>query len=534
MKKVILIVAILAALFSGFWYYSAGKAKQFVAGKFDEAVNYFDGEGYTLKNEGIDVRGFPFSYKAVIKSPTLKKKDQIQNQNDSIESVLVDGDVSLISNLIGSNFSVQNDGKTRIVILNKETREEYILTGDSITSFSVEGTPFLESIKNPFKAYFEVVEGTDKKFLIGKNGSFSGKNLKLFNVKNPAVILVELDKGDIKYAIKENQGEISFVSVNGDLKGLNVDTLIIGSDAYNPGVNRSLKEIATLMSVPKPGKTDISFDFEGTAPFNRFQGFDKIETLNDIPPFNFNLKKFEMTNSFGNYSHKGIVSFKDVKDAKQFHLDFLGTQETSKAQFANFRNQMEEFLNNLPICKENGATQGACPLVKDLIPKMDEFGKIVFDISMNFDAKNSADLSDNSKLVVDQFNYYSSPYGMKSKGFFEFKKPEMVVSTYKIQLLNYQTLFKDLSNYVGRVQKVLPFFIKDGKNIPNITENHFKLITDYLKSISDEPKGDQKDLTITVKINGPNNVTVGTLQRDEFIQKSLGLRQELMKDLKQK
>lgn len=534
MKKLILLIAILIAGFTGLWHYNAGQAQQFVASKFDEATAYFDKEGYTLKNEGITVSGYPLNYQAVIKSPSLKKKEQTINKNDPVESIFVEGQLSLISNLFGTQFSVENNGQTRIIVQNGDSKDEFILLGDSNSSFSVEGTPFLEAIKNPFKAYFKEIESNDKQFLIGKNGSFSGKNLKLFNVKNPSVSILEMDKADIKYALKDKDGQLYFIKFKGDVKGLNLDTLIVGSDAYSPGNTRSLKEISMMLSMPKPGKTDISFDMELNAPFNQFDDLGKIASLNDLPPFSFDLKKLDITNNFGSYTHKGLFSFKDVKEAKQFKLNFLGTQETSKAQFTAFKAQWEEFLNNLPVCTKNSeaTAPNVCPLVKGLIPQLDTFGKIVFDVDALFDARNPTDLSDNSTLTINHLNFYSALYGMKSNSLFNFKKPEMVISTSKIELLNYQSFFQDLFNYLKRTEKILPYLMKEGESFPNIQEKHVKLITDYLKAISDEPNKDLKDLTITIKVNGLNEITVGTLPRNEFVQKTLIFNSELMKDFK--
>jgi|GEM_PF-2528564 len=532
MKKIILLIAILFAGFTGLWHYNAARAKQFVASKFDEATAYFDKEGYILKNEGIDVTGYPLDYQAVIKSPSLIKKEQAKEKSDPVDSILVDGKLSLISNLFGTEFSVENNGKTRIIVKNGDSTDEFILIGDSSSSFSVEGVPFIEAIKNPFKAYFHEIESNDKQFLIGKNGSFSGKNLKLFNVKNPSVTLLEMDKADIEYALKDTDGELSFIKFKGDVKGLNIDTLIVGSDAYNPGNTRSLKEISMMLSMPKPGKTDISFDMELDAPFNQFEDLGKIASLNDLAPFNLDLKNFDMKNDFGSYFHKGLFSFKDVKEAKQFQLNLLGTQETSKEQFAAFRVQWEEFLNNLPICTKNVEENSTdvCPLVKGLVPQLDTFGKIVFDIDALFDVRNPVDLSDNSTLTINRLNFYSALYGMKSNSLFNFKQPEMVVSTSKIELLNYQAFFQDLFNYLKKAEKILPHLMKEGESFPNIQEKHVKLITDYLKAISDEPNKDLKDLTITIKVDGLNEIKIGTLPSNDFIQKTMIFNSELMKD----
>ncbi len=538
MKKIIFGVVALSLIYTGLWYYGASKAKDFVQEKIAKAEADLKVKGYALTNDGLTVKGFPLNYEIEIHSPTLKKIES--KQDYFLEEAALNGHISLISNLIGTNFSIKKEGDTHLTLKNSKNngaQDELMISGKSEASFSVEEKSYLESIKNPFKAMFYAIENNDNEFLVGKQGAINIENLKLINIENPSLALFEIEKGNIQYSISEKNDEISFVNITGDIKGMDLDTIITGSDAYTPGHERSLKEIAMLLALPKPGKTAISFQMDFKAPFKKFQELNDNSKFNDLPVFDFRVGKFEISNNFGNYFHKAALSLQDTKDkAKQLHVDFLATSETSKAQFESLKNQWEEFLNNLPLCEKNAESvvNESCPLFKSLIPKLDELGKITSQIDVDFYSAPGLDPFQDSKLDIRHLDYFMAPYGLKSDGHAEFKDPEMVIGTYRINLLNYQTLFLDLYNYLKKIQRILPLFNPEAINIPKMSDRQLQLLTSFFKSISDEPQKDLKDLKVTVNMNGANEITVGTLSQEAFLEKLNQLVIELSKDFEPK
>lgn len=538
MKKIIFSIVALSFIYAGLWYRGANQAKEIVEQKIAEATTYLETQGYQLKNDGVSVKGFPTNYVVDIKSPTLKK---ISTNPEPLESMALKGNLTLTSNLIGTQFSIGSEGDTHVEIKQSSKdgpkNQELVMTGKSLGSFSVEEKSYIEAIKNPFRAIFKTIEENAEKMPIGKNGSFHIENLKVIDINNPSLSLFEIRNGDVHYSFNETNHEVTSFKVDGDIKGLNMDTFLMGSDAFTPGPGRSLKEISLALSMPKLGLTSISFDLDVKAPFNKFKTLDENSTLAELPAFTFDLKKLDIFNDFGNYSHQAHIALQDTKDeAKQFTFNTLGTSQTSPEQFQKFKNQFEEFLNNMPICEKNAdskaqeKTNDVCPLVKGLIPNLDQFGKITLKTDLKFDMPTPRNPLENSMLLINHLDYFSDLYGLKSDGTFDIKNPNLMLLNYKIQLLNYQSFFQDLFNYLQKVQQIIPLVTPGADKIPKITEKHLNLVTEYVKGISDEPKKDQKDITITIKMNGPKDENVGTLSKQEFIQRSQILISELTKD----
>lgn len=541
MKKIIFTIVALCFIYAGLWYRGANQAKEIVEQKIAEATFYFETQGYQFKNEGVSVKGFPTNYVVDIKSPALKKNTSKPDLKHPLESMTVKGNLTLISNLLGTQFSVRNEGDTHIEMnqFSKEGKEtqELVMTGKSLSSFSVEEKSYIESIKNPFRAIFKTIEENSENMAIGKNGSFHVENLKVIDIKNPSLTLFEISNGDVHYSFNETNHEVTSFKIDGDVKGLNMDTFLLGSDAFTPGPGKSLKEISLLLSMPKLGNTSLAFDLDVKAPFNKFQTLNENSTLAEFPAFTLDLKKFEISNDFGNYSHRAHIGLQDEKDAaKQFSFTNLGTSHTSPEQFQKFKSQFEEFLNNMPICEKNAdpkaevKTNDVCPLVKGLVPNLDQFGKITMNTELKFDMPNPRTPFENSTLSINHLDYFSELYGLKSNGVFDIKNPNMILSNYKIELLNYQSFFLDLVNYLKKVQQLIPLVTEGASKMPKISEKHLKLVTDYIKDLSDEPKKDQKDITITIKFNGSKDEIIGTLSKQEFLQRTQILISELAKD----
>jgi len=530
MKKTIFAIVALSLIYGGLWYKSANTAKELIEEKLLKATTFLEAQGYTLTNEGVSVKGFPINYEVEIKKPKLERNSNNLNPDNTLESIYLNGDLTLTSNLFGTKFSIKKMGDDHIQLRNSNKEiskiQELLVSGTTLYSFSVNEKSIFESIKNPFKSLFKILEENENEFLVGRKGSFNVADLKVIDIENPSLSIFEVKNAEIDYEIKETNKEISAFKIAGKINGMNLDTFLLGPSAYTPGSERSLKEIALLLSMPKLGKTDISFDLDLNTLFNKFQGLNSKSTLADLPPFNFDLKKFEMSNDFGNYFHKVNFTFLEVKDGiKQFTFNAIATSETSKAQFETLKGQWGEFLSNLPMCNNPNEP---CRLIKGLIPELDQFGKITAQADLKFSVPNYVDLLDNSTFLINHLDYFSNLYGLKSNGVFDFKKPDLIVSTYKMELLNYQVLFQDLFNYLQKVQDVLPLINPEASNFPKMKEEHVKMITDYLRQISDEPSKNIENITVTVKINGPQ-VNVGTLSQDEFIQKTEALKLSLIK-----
>lgn len=150
-------------------------------------------------------------------------------------------------------------------------------------------------------------------------------------------------------------------------------------------------------------------------------------------------------------------------------------------------------------------------------------------VDLNFDITNDKNPTEQAKLLIKQFNYFADIYGLKSHGFANFDP--IFSSNYKIELTNYKDLFNDLSAYLQKAQRLLPFMSQEVMDIPKITDKQRNLIVRYLEEISDHPSENLKDLTITIKING-DQFQVGTLNSQEFSQKTHKFFTELSADFK--
>lgn len=541
MKKLIFTILFLLIAFTGFWFYSAHRIEGFIATKLAKAEEELLIRGFKLKHEGLSVSGFPFGYDVKIKSPSLKRLKQNGRQYEFLNSAALDGYLSLTSNLLGSKFTIRKDGNGRFSVQNMQKngiREDlFIATGNAGFTFSAEEDSYVEAIKNPFKALFELLEKNEKEFLVGKKGVIDLKNIKLANAENEGFQVIALDNGEIRYNISDLDEKEMSLRLSGEIKGLDLDTLIMGSDSFTPGSDRSLKEIALLLSMPKPGKTDITFDLDAKLPSVESSEINQNPTFANLPAFSIDLKKATISNNFGSNYLKGITFLTHVKEGKrQLHHNLIGTFENSKEQFDALRATWEEFLSNLPICQENATIKASsgCPVIKSLIPKFDTFGKITFQTDFDFDVHNLQAPLENSKLDLRHLDYFAEIYGLKSDGKAAFTHPDVMNLSYKINLLNYQDLLKDLFGYLKKVEQFLPYLTEEATSLPKLSENQLILILTYLKAISDEPEKDLKDIRISVSINENNSFKIGTLTAPEFEKKTTELLEELAKDVQVK
>lgn len=537
MKKVIFLLAALGAIYSAFWFYGASKSKQVIEDKLQFAASKLKEDGYVLEYKNLSIKGFPFNYEAKIESPSIKKIEDQKNKSP-LEAVFMDGSLSLISNLLGTEFSILKDGNIRVTYQSttqklESKKTEYISSGISEVSLSIYEKSYFDSIKNPFKSMFEVMEKDSDEFLVGKKGSIYLRNVKWVNAENPSISLFEIEKGDLDYQLRDLDDGQTEIILKSDFKGIDLDTLMVGHEAYLPGNEKSLREIALLMSIPKPGKTDIAFDIYMKANFHQLAHIDQMKDLSSILPFDIKIESFKVKNKFGNSLHQAQVSLDQEKDhQRNFHFDISAFNQMSKSEFQVFQKSWEDFLSNLPVCEERvpEAVESTCPLFKALIPKLDELGKITLQIDFDLLFANLQDPTDNTKLTINHFDYYADPYGLKSDGYFHFKQPEMVLANYEIHLANYKDLFRDFFDYFDKLLKVLPIINPEIKTFNFNKEKSYKEVINFLKDISDEPKQDLKDLKITIRVKGPADIQVGELSIEQFIQKIESLSSSVSKD----
>lgn len=509
MKKLLAILVAILAIYSGLWFYGSKQAKEYTDNKWNELVRKADEKGYILTKKGSTLSGFPLGYKLEIDSPSIRSK----NNADHTFASHLDGILKIKSNLFGNRYTIGSQGDQHFYVPQENEQKHYILSGDLSLAFDLPPKSFLEGINHPFKNLMEESKNAEAAKLVHNDSVLKIKNLKLVNADLPTLNIFEIEKGYLESDFSD-RGEDQRITIEGDFKGF--DMLFGGADSYTPSENRSLQDIAVMMSIPKAGKSDISFSFDFNGPLDQLSKINTETSFADgIPPFTATLDNLKISNDFGTSTNQGkFFAKKRDSDGQKFHFNFKSIAEVSEKQEARFRDQWEAFLNNLPIC-DGKFDSDVCISAKNIVPNWNKQGQLVYHVDLDYDLKNAKDPVSGSALVVKNFDIYTDLYGVKSHGDIILKDQAPPKATYLIELPNYQNLIEDSFNYITGVRGLLHVIVPESRNLPVLDEQQIENTVAFLRSISDEPNSGKKNLSITIEVSG-DKITVGKLNAMEF------------------
>lgn len=538
-KSLLAFLAIGAVAYSGLWYYGSGKAKENVLKQWEEAARFADEQGYSLTYKNIFSEGFPTSYIVKIQDPLLSLKDPENSPDSILKRVYLDGTLHFGSNLLGSKFWVGHKGTGKLDFKgNKQNPSQELhltSTGEDSSEIQILQQDGLQNLVNPFNKFVDeyLNPETSNLNVLVKNIRFSGKNIKLINDELPTLNLLEFDNLDVNVAIERTNQSITAIDL--DIFGKGIEFLIGDANSYIPGPDRSLQDIALIMSIPN-SKTDIELKLKLNAPFEKFGELNEKDSLASFPAFNFDLIKLKASDDFATHHLTSQAILTELENnGRKLHFDFKSQSSSNEAQAENLIKQWEKFLQNFPFCQEEPlhthSTPGeVCLLIRSLIPNMHKFGNIVYHVDIDFETKNATEPTKDSKLFINKYDIVSDLYGITSRGEMDIHYPDGQMH-YTIDILNYKLLLSDLFKFGKTIEKIAPYLNPELPKLDFLNDKTLATVTNFLESISDEPKSLKENISITFKIEGPTAITVGTLPIHDVIYKWEKMQEELKSEI---
>lgn len=514
MKKLIGLLILAAAVYSGVWYYGSTQAKEYVVNNLKESGGLTYGD--------IEVGGYPFSYEVKIN----KLKIDVAS-DDKIPALEIVFDEPLVfgTNLLGTQYWKSTSGVINFYVQGQEEKEHWILTGNNSVKVGLDEKVALGSIIRPFQNLPVLPTNEESAtVLLNRINLFDLKmdHAKLVNTAISSIPVFEIENGNVLITRKPNE-PIEVIDWNIDLRKFEV---LWNYSEYFPSSENSLEKVAMMLAFPNPGKMTLVLKGNFKGPNQEtIAALPQGMNLASTPAFDFNITKFDYSDDFKDSHSYGYISLKDPKDnARLFNIDLQSDSLTTPEQFARLQKAWEHFLDQTPICgkeaafSDQEANPKACVSLKNILPKLADLGKIVSRIKVDANFKNLLEPDKNTALTVGNLDFTTALYGLKSRG--DIQMHEDISGNYVISLSNYRSLVEDLVNYLDRVFAILPMLnAETAKGLPKSLGQDFKdALMSFLQEISDKPHEKMDSLNITIKWTNAHDVQIGTLNVAQFLE----------------
>ena len=491
MRKILGLVVVIVAVYSGYWFYEAKKGKEYIEHKMSEA---------NIHADKISLSGYPFTYNVAIENP-------IWVQDNT--SVSLQGTIHLVTNIIGNKFWISRDGELHAKLEGFNELESVTIKGDNQLFFELRDSFYPN---HPFQSL--PMSFSDEEHLVLyhkiKEVVVTGKNFQLEIANGQDSSQVNIGRIDLKWnnAFTENTQTHKFDLYLKDYDVKTVTPQNFGDIIHNMTPLSQL-ELAGEFTIPRED-------------FNFFM----------FPEMSWNISKLDSSSELGD--GKSNASFSIVKKdghRVNIHFDLDSTNSIFEKPFKESVDKMIAQLKDPKTSKNIPEAEKIRELLKtnenevrDVIPNLAKLSPFGMKININafLDTKNPA--SQNGEINVDNFNVLMTPYSFLSDGNFKLEANQ-TDGSYKIKLVNYKALVDDIVAYGNNLFNFLNKIYGKEAQIGDyqITPKMHEDVLHFLRDISDDPKSDSKDLHITLKVHKDGSATIGTLDMEQAMAKWEGI-----------
>lgn len=531
MKKstlALVLVAIVIAVYSLYWYYVAENAEK----RFAHAVQRWNSEhpefgeiSYTGMRKG----GYPFHIAIILDNLHYRSGSASPMQVDAA----IDGKVTLSDALFSHDTSIAMHGLKRVILNDPPHNRHYEVTLKGDSSLKKELT----------HEHFEQL----RRYLAGEEFPFHEDWLEEFTYDIDAdhmtiagyegkEMLFNFDAGPIKLSLdKEGRGEApQELYYDVDLQGLKLKL---------PPPNESESTLADALSKYfsyEPKLYDnATFKVSGKACFPSVKSWQEIVQ----EPWAQRDVKFCVEADEMAFSSPGLAwSWKYLKLILEqqglkytFKYGNQGTSQVNKLYDEVLAKNMTGFLNspgflNTAFESEDAAKESFrahIPAVVSLLPQFHELGKTSAEMDLVaggiLTKKNDVD----NDRGVKEFFFHLNDYSQKV-GQYDFQLQTLIDSTDYLamtegkgffSLSHYRECIRDLVNYHNRITSTFNSLkIPQLPVMPVFSERHTEEVIALLKALSDDGgKGD--DIKISFYFDGEGNGKIGTLPLGDALAK---------------
>lgn len=536
-KIILPILVVLGLGYSGYWYFKSDEVEKKVRSDI-ESLASDRSHGFRFQYDKIEKSGFPTDVKIVVKNPQFKFLNP-ENESAKPAELNIDGSMNYVYDLAGNLKSSEIKGKTHLIVPDDKEGRGFNVLVEGNLDFDLETSKLLS-----YEFLNQLAKGTVDFDRLWREQKFENRYIKVDNIRvlnaDDNQLLLSIGHGALKLDRKEESEEHQklFASIN--IKDLQYGNFTIPRIKEGEIAFEEIPNILHETLMAKSGKTNYDFelviDLPNGAILQEFMDNPGLFALaNRIPQVGIHLKKFDNDNSFGKSSASGYIRAneddqKNVKIETYFVSDYKYTpvlQEALSAAVDALKQNASQIQAETEEQKKFvDALVNHTDDVKALIPQFDRLGKMELNKEGVLDFNKG---SFRTNVTLKRLEFLSDLYSAKLNGDLFSQGASNYTGEFHLNLIKYAALVKDIAGYYNRVI----VFLNDmqGPNSFNqISESNIERIITYLRNISNEPKSDSRDLTITSSYKD-GEAKIGTLSLQEFAQKSTELGNNLSQEL---
>lgn len=544
MKKLsglIIIIVLLALIYTGFWFYQAHHVKELVVYHLNEYAKPNE-EGYHLKVEDVSVHGYPFNYEVKLTRPRYELAEKEQGAEENLR-IALDGVLKIGTDIFGRKYWIKQEGDLNYIPNDTadQNSKRYVVKGHPEFKVDVAHPQYAQAFMHPFhglpKVFYKENPSFQEVLSEIKMASYEDSDFGMYEVdENAMKQLLGFSKGWVRWMHGPKGSEDENFVFNLDLKDFEAAE---NGKPLLPHLKK-LMDLNTDMAVDVPyilgsGKNSISLDFETTLP----QNFNIWNFLN-YKNVNIELKKLKVDNLYGQTAANFDFNLKEKEnDSRNLHFDFNAestiSEKGSEAIHRQFIDSLKLKIKEQPEDPDNKVLIDLLKCcedrLQDIIPNYSNLGKMQFNFDTDIQIKNISKGPALEKILVNKLDATTKPYGIKSHGKAEFID-DKASGLYEIDWLNYKEMIHDAVTYYNRIHPLFEKFSQANNqpvSIGLINEAQEKEIADFFKSISNDPSKDASTIEITIDFTDINNPKIGHNSLDQVKQAWEKLSEDIMK-----
>lgn len=521
LSSLIILIVVLALLYTGFWFYQAHRVKALVVNHLNEYEKP-DAQGYHVKVDDVSVHGYPFNYEVQLSNPKYEKVQEPKSDVQQDFKIAVDGVIKIGTDIFGRSYWVKQEGDVNYIPKNIDDKDSkrYEVKGNLNLKVDVKHPQYVQAFMHPFfglpKVFYQ--ENPTFQALLDelKMASYEDHDFGLYEIDGDTKQLVGFSKGWVRWMHSPNGKEEEKFVFNFDLKDFEA------AENGRPLIPhlKKLMDLNTDMAIDIPyilgsGKNNISLDFEAILPRN-FDVWNFFNYKNIV----FELKKLEMDNLYGQTSAKFDFDLKEnEKDNRNLHVNFKTessiTEKGSEAIHKQFIDGLKLKVAAQPSDPDNKVLVDLLKCcqdrLQDIIPNYTKLGTMQFIFDADVKVKNISMTGALDKININALDLLAKPYGIKSHGSADFLNNQ-ASGKYEINWINYKEMIHDLIAYYNRIYPIFEKFSEANKqpiSIGLINDTQEKEIADFFKSISNDTSSENATITITIDFTDMSNPKIG-------------------------
>lgn len=481
-------------LFTGHWYYRASEAKECVIKNIAQFQERNEQKAL-LTYKDIHVHGYPFKYIVTLVDPVFAEQS---GDNEEPVKIGVKGKLDLGADLFFTGIWAKLNGEISI------SDEQYnfpfeLNNGNTTVLLAVDN-------KGKIKDFCELFS---KGLLAASDKSIQEQLWDLFEKLEITRENIEVTKDEKKlFSIQGSQLTLTKYQTPAGLEEINleidVESFNITNLIHN---NPNIMDIINQSSLDAPTHFNLSMNLElpSYQAMKELLNDFSIEKLETLPKAKFAVHRLKLRNEFLQNRYTLRLEMEGLQE-NSWKIHFVSGSEDqfSKSLYQHSLDNLNEKILHPENLDESSKQLVSCcaDQLREAVIQWDSFGEIKSNVEIHAHVSNSTTKGQPSKIIADinDLSIATDFYSLTSNGSFNSEKEEF---HFVINLINYKGLVHDLTNYLNRTNVIY--------GLPKDRKLDGKRFINFIKFLSDDPKSDSDNATITIHIEkDPTKSRFGT------------------------